>query len=44
MATVFHISPYGKLKGIQNNLRRKKFHRTNQGSNFPGDSFNNKDN
>ena len=29
---------------IQSNLRRKKLHRTNQGSNFLGGSFNNRDN
>ena len=29
---------------IQNNLRGKKLHRRNQGSNFLGDSFSNRDN
>ena len=29
---------------IQSNLRRKKLHRTNEGSNFLGGSFSNRDN
>ena len=29
---------------MQSNLRRKKLHRTNQGSNFLGGSFSNRDN
>ena len=44
MTTVFHIWPYGKFVEIQGNLRRKKLHRTNQGFNFLGDSFSNRDN
>ena len=36
--------PYGRLIEIQSNLRRKKLHRTNQGSNFLGGSFSNRDN
>ena len=31
--------PYGRFVEIQNNLRRKKLHRTNQGCNFTGGSF-----
>ena len=44
MTTVFHAWVYGRFIEIQNNLRRKKFHRTNQGTNFLGDSFSNRDN
>ena len=44
MRTVFHAWPYGGFIEIQSNLRRKKLHRTNQGSNFLGSSFNNRDN
>ena len=44
MATVFHIWAYGRFIEIQSNLRRKKLHRTNQGSNFLGGSFSNRDN
>ena len=40
MTTVFHTWPYGRF--IQSNLRRKKLHRTNQGSNFLGGSFSNR--
>ena len=43
MATVFHVWPYGRLIEIQSNLRRMKPHRTNQCSNFLGDSFTNRD-
>ena len=43
IVTVFHARPYGKIIGIKNNLRRKKVHRTNQGSNFLGGSFSNRD-
>ena len=42
MTTVFHIWPFGKAKEIQSNLRRKKLHGTNHGSNFLGNSFSNK--
>ena len=44
MTTVFHVWPYGRFIEIQSNLRRKKLHRTNQGSNFLGGSFSNTDN
>ena len=44
MTTVFHTWPYGRFIEIQSNLRRKKLHRTNQGSNFLGESFGNRDN
>ena len=36
--------PYGRFIEMQSNLRRKKLHRTNQGSNFLGGSFSNRDN
>ena len=44
MTAVFHTWPYGRLIEIQSNLRRKKLHRTNQGSNFLRGSFSNRDN
>ena len=44
MTTVFHAWPYGRFIEIQTNLRSKNSHRTNQGSNFIGGSFSNKDN
>ena len=44
MTTVFHAWPCGRFVEIQSNLRRNKLHRTNQGSNFVGGSFSNKDN
>ena len=44
MTTVFHTWLYGKFMEIENNLRRKKLHRTDQGSNFLGGSFSNRDN
>ena len=44
MPTVFYTWPYGRFIEIQNNLRRKKLHRTNQGSNFLVDNFSNRDN
>ena len=44
MTTVFLAWPYGIFIKIQSNLRRKKLHVTNQGSNFPGGSFSNRDN
>ena len=44
MTTVFHTWPYGRFIEIQSNLRRKKLHRPNQGSNFLGGSFSNRDN
>ena len=44
MTAVFHARLYGRFIEIQRNLRRKKLHRTNQGSNFLGGSFSNRDN
>ena len=44
MATVFHAWLYGIFIEIQSNLKGKKFHRMNQGSNFLGGSFSNRDN
>ena len=44
MTTVFHALPYGRFVEIQTNLRRQKLHRNNQGSNFLGGSFSNRDN
>ena len=44
MTTVFHEWPYGGLTGIQSKFRRKKLHRSNQGSNFLEGSFINRDN
>ena len=44
MTAVFHTWPYGRLIEIQSNLRRKKLHRTNQGSDFLRGSFSNRDN
>ena len=44
MTAVFHTWPYGRLIEIQSNLRRKKLHRSNQGSNFLRGSFSNRDN
>ena len=45
MTTVFHVWPYGRfIIEIKSNLRRKKLHRMNQGSNFLGGSFSNKNN
>ena len=44
VTTVFHAWVYGRFIQIQSNLRRKKLHRTNQGSNFLGSSFSNRDN
>ena len=43
MATVFYGRPYGRFIKIQNNLPGKKFHSTNQGSNFLGGSFSKRD-
>ena len=42
MTAVFHTSLYGIE--IQSNSRRNKLHRTNQGSNFLGDSFSGREN
>ena len=44
MTIVFHAWPNVRLTEIQSNLRRKKRHRTNQGSNFLGGSFSNRNN
>ena len=33
--------PYSRFTEIQSNLRKKKLHRTNKGSNFFGGSFSN---
>ena len=44
VATVFHGWPYGRFIEIHSHLRRKKLHRTNQGTNFLGGSFSNRDN
>ena len=44
MATVFHARSYGSFIEIKCNLRRKKLHRTNQGSNFLGGTSSNRDN
>ena len=44
MTTVFHTWLYDKFIEIQSNLRSKKIHRINQGSNFLGGSFSNRDN
>ena len=44
MTTVFHTCLYDRFIEIQSNLRRKKLHqRTNQGSNYLGGSFSNRD-
>ena len=42
MTTLFHARPYSRFIEIKSNLRTKKFHRTNLGSNFLGGSFNNR--
>ena len=39
MTIVFHARVYGRFIEIQSNLRRKKLHRMNQGSNFLGGTF-----
>ena len=44
MTTLFHKQPYGRFIGVQGNLKRKKFHITNQSSTFPGGCFSNIDN
>ena len=38
----FHARTYDRIIEIQSNLRRKKLHRANQGSNFLGRSFSNR--
>ena len=42
--TVFQAWAYGRIIEKKSNLRRKKLHRTNQGSNFLGGSLSNRDN
>ena len=44
MRTVFHAWLFGRFMKIQSNLKRKKLHRTNQGSDFLEDNFSNRDN
>ena len=44
MAAIFYAWLYGRFIEIQSNFRRKKLHRTNQGSSFLGGSFSNRDN
>ena len=44
MTIVFHAWLYGRFIEIQSNLTGKKIPRMNQGSNFLGGSFGNKDN
>ena len=44
MTPIFHTWSYDKVIEIQSNLRRKKLHRANQGSNLLGASFRNRDN
>ena len=44
MTTVFHARTNVTFLEIQSNPRRKKLYGTNQGSNFLGSSFNNRDN
>ena len=41
-AAVIYAWSYGRIIDIQSNLRRKKLHRTNQGSIFLGGSFSNR--
>ena len=44
MTTVFHAWPYGRFLEIHSNLKRKRLHKTSQGSNFLKGSFSNRDN
>ena len=44
MTTVLYAWLYGRFIETLSNLRRKNCHRTNQGANFPGGSFYNRDN
>ena len=44
MTTTLPARPCRRFIKIQSNLRRKKLHRTNQGSNFLGGSFSNRNN
>ena len=43
MTTVFHVRSYGRFMEIQSKLSRKKLHTSNQGSNFLGNSFSDRD-
>ena len=43
MIGVFYVRPYARFIKIKINLRRKKLHKTNHGSNFLGGSFSNRD-
>ena len=42
MTTVFHAWSYDRSTETPSNLRKKKFHQTNQGSNFLGGGFSNR--
>ena len=42
MTTVFHARLYGRFTKIKSKLRRNKFYRTNQSSNFLGGCFSNR--
>ena len=44
MTTVFHAWSDRRLTEIQSNLRKKKLHGTDQGTNFLGGTFSNRDN
>ena len=44
MATVFHARLYGRFIEINSSLRRKKLHRTNQGSSFLKGTLSNREN
>ena len=44
MTTVFHVRLYGWFIAISSNVRKKKHHRKNQGSNFLVGSFSNGEN
>ena len=44
MTIIFHAWSDGRLVEVQSNHKRKKLHRTNEGSNFLKGSFSNRDN
>ena len=44
MTTGFHVWLNGRFIEVERNPRRKKLYRINQGYNFLGGSFNNRDN
>ena len=44
MITVFHAKLYGEAIEIKRNVKGKKLHSMNQGSNFLVGSFSNRDN